>query len=768
MFSCMCDRAKRIFLFLLIFLGLGATVLAQDDTAADQAVLPTLPDISPEQLNAFIKDLEDPAAREQLIQQLTTLAQIKSADSEADNKVQDATGDLLQAISKRVETLKSDFNKLLDRINTFPQAFNWLRHQFADPGTRKVWGKTLFNLVLVLGAGYLAYLFLYLLLWHPRRILARQIPESITVNGLLLLVALLLNVLPILAFATGAYICLGIVDPIQQMRLVALAWMNAAIITRLILAIACVIFVPNMPYLRMLPMEDHSAHYGVAWIRRLAVTLVYGYFALQVALLLGLPTITYSGAVYLLGLLVVILVLVLLWQNRLRVATVIRGSQDPAVHFQGLRHRLAELWFLLAALYVLMLYGLWVLEVDGGFVFLLRATFATLLILIVGYFLWRLSQKVFIHGFRIPFLETHFPGLQRRFNRYIPILRWALQWFIYGLIGVAILQVWGIDAFAWLTSEPGRVLGATAMTILSIVAVSFIIWELVGAWIENYLAKTEQRGENRVHSNRARTLLALAQNALLVVLAVISTLLVLTELGVNIAPLLAGAGVLGVAVGFGSQKLVQDVITGAFILFEDLIAVGDVVNVGDKDGIVEAVSMRNVRLRDLSGVVHTVPYSTITTVSNLTKDFSYYLLDVAIAYREDADQVMELLRQIGSEMQQDSRFMHRILAPLEILGVDAFADSAVIIKARIKTLPIEQWSVGREFNRRMKRRFDEQNIEIPFPHRTLYFGVDKQGQAPSAQISLRSSSSTEVSPTALDKIAESIMPSQYINASDNK
>lgn len=764
----MSDRFRRIFLWLFILLGLGTTVLAQEDPAADPAVLPRLPDISPEQLNAFIKDLEDPVAREQLIQQLTTLARIQSANSEMDSEVQDATGDLLQAISKRVEVFKSYVEQLFDRVNTFPQTLDWLRNQFQDPETRQVWGKMLLNLALVLGAGYFAYFFLYFLLWHPRRILAQQIPEGIMVNGLFLLVALLLNVLPILAFAIVAYVSLGFVDPNQQMRLVALAWINAAIIAHLLIATVRMIFAPNMPRLRMLPIKDHTAHYGVVWARRLAVTSVYGYFALQAALILGLPTIAYSGALYLLGFLIVVLVLILIWQNRTQVATVIRGPQDSSVRFQGLRNRLAEFWFLLAGLYVLMLYGMWVLEVDGGFLFLLRATLATLLILLLGHFLWRLLQRAVICGFSIPSLGTRFPGLQTRFNRYIPVLSWGLRWFIVGLMGVAILQVWGINVLTWLTSEPGLVLIATAVTILSIVVVTFILWELVGAWIEGYLAKTEQRGENRVQSNRARTLLALGQNALLVVLAVVSTLLILTELGVNIAPLLAGAGVLGVAVGFGSQKLVQDVITGAFILFEDLISVGDVVNVGDKGGIVEAVSMRNVRLRDLSGVVHTVPYSAITTVSNLTKDFSYYLLDVAIAYREDADQVMELLSQIGAEMQQDAGFMHLILAPLEILGVDAFADSAVIIKARIKTLPIEQWNVGREFNRRMKKRFDEQDIEIPFPHRTLYFGMDKQGQAPSAQVKLSSNSPDELSPAALEKIAEGVMPNQTINASKNK
>ncbi len=731
----MVDRSKGILLLFVLLLAFGPVSVAQQDSTTDPVAVPKLPDISPDQIDAFVKDLEDPAAREQLIQQLTTLAQIKSANTQG-SEVQDATADLLQAASKRVEVAKSYFKTFLERINALPQTYDWLRKQFEDPKTRQVWGKTLLNLVIILGAGYLAYFLLCLLLWHPRRVLARQTPESKAVSGLLLFVVLLLDILSIVAFAVAAYVTLGFVDPIQQIRLVALAWINGAVITRLLLAIARMVFAPKMPRLRLFPLHDRSAHYGFVWTRRFAFTSVYGYFALQAALLLGLPTITYSGALYLLGLLIALLVLVFIWRNRAPVAQIIRGQQDEQVKFQGFRNRLAQFWFLLAALYVLMLYGIWVLGVDGGFFFLLRATLATLLILIVGHLLWRLLQKVFSRGFHIPWLENYLPGLQTRFNRYIPILRWGVGWLIYGLVAVAILQAWGIDAFAWLSSEPGRVLGATIATILAIVVVSFLIWELAGALIEGYLAKTERRGQNRVQSNRTRTLLALAQNALMVVLAVLSTLLILAQLGVNIAPLLAGAGVLGVAVGFGSQKLVQDVITGAFILFEDLISVGDVVNVGDKDGIVEAVSMRTVRLRNLAGVVHTVPYSAITTVSNLTKDFSYYLLDVAIAYREDADQVMELLSQIGSEMQQDSRFMHRILAPLEILGVDAFADSAVIIKARIKTLPIEQWSVGREFNRRMKKRFDEQNIEIPFPHRTLYFGVDKQGEAPPARLNV--------------------------------
>ena len=228
------------------------------------------------------------------------------------------------------------------------------------------------------------------------------------------------------------------------------------------------------------------------------------------------------------------------------------------------------------------------------------------------------------------------------------------------------------------------------------------------------------------------------RKALLLVLIVIVSLIALSELGIHIGPLLAGAGIIGLAVGFGAQKLVQDVITGVFILLEDSVAVGDVVTVAGIGGLVEDLSIRSIRLRDLSGSVHTVPFSSVSTVTNMTKLYSYYLLDIGVAYRENTDEVAEVCRQIVEQMRAEPEFAPEILEPLEVLGVDQFADSAVIIKARIKTRPIKQWMVGREFNRRMKKRFDELGIEIPFPHHTLYFGVDKEGKAPALQAVLAS------------------------------
>nr|WP_246152217.1 mechanosensitive ion channel domain-containing protein [Roseospira navarrensis] len=252
--------------------------------------------------------------------------------------------------------------------------------------------------------------------------------------------------------------------------------------------------------------------------------------------------------------------------------------------------------------------------------------------------------------------------------------------------------------------------------------------------IQRYLTSTDADGKVVERGQRERTLLPLLRNVLTVFLVVVASLIVLSEIGVDIAPLLAGAGVIGLAIGFGSQKLVQDVISGVFNLLEDTIGVGDVVQVGTHAGVVEAMSIRSIRLRDLSGNLHTIPFSAVDTVTNMTKDFSYYLMEVAVAYRENTDQVTQILREIAAGLQQDDEYGPVILEALEVLGVDGFKNSAVIIKARIKTKPIMQWWVGREFNRRMKHRFDAEGIEIPYPHMTLYFGVDKQGNAPPAHL----------------------------------
>jgi small conductance mechanosensitive channel len=277
------------------------------------------------------------------------------------------------------------------------------------------------------------------------------------------------------------------------------------------------------------------------------------------------------------------------------------------------------------------------------------------------------------------------------------------------------------------------------LKILVIAVLTFILIKVVTKII-NKAFSVKPRHINSETQKRIDTLRRIIRHTLMVVILIIATVMVLGELGVKIGPVLAAAGVAGVALGFGAQHLVKDVISGFFILMDDQIRVGDVVDIAGKAGIVERVNLRITVLRDLGGNVHYIPNGSIDTVTNMTKEYSRYVFEIGVAYREDVDEVIKVVREIDKQMRSDPQYADDILEPIEILGLDKFADSAIIIKARTKTKPIKQWSVGREFNRRMKKRFDEEDIEIPFPHTTLYMGQDKQGSAPPLKVDMEKES----------------------------
>ena len=210
--------------------------------------------------------------------------------------------------------------------------------------------------------------------------------------------------------------------------------------------------------------------------------------------------------------------------------------------------------------------------------------------------------------------------------------------------GIALLEVWGFGTLRWLSSEAGQNLLGHLLIVFAIVVFTIAVWEAISLAIERSISEQDEEGNLRF-SNRTRTLLNIMRNFLAVFFSLIALFLILSELGLNIAPLLAGAGVVGLAIGFGSQKLVQDIITGLFVLLGDTIRIGDVVGVASRVGVVEQMTLRTVVLREYSGNVHTIPYSAIDTVTNYTKDFSYAVFDIGVAYRENVDQVMEVLRE---------------------------------------------------------------------------------------------------------------------------
>lgn len=253
---------------------------------------------------------------------------------------------------------------------------------------------------------------------------------------------------------------------------------------------------------------------------------------------------------------------------------------------------------------------------------------------------------------------------------------------------------------------------------------------MVSALIEHFLRATDRNGTRIERSARMRTLLPLLRNAFLILLVTMVSLITLSELGVNIAPLLAGAGVVGLAIGFGSQTLVKDIITGLFILFEDTVSVGDVVDVGGgHSGTVEAISIRSIRLRDGAGAVHSVPFSAVTTVKNMSKDFSVTLFNITVSNREDPDRIIAALKETGAEVQAQPQFAADILNPLEVLGVDKLSDTGINILAQFKTRPTRQWGVTREFNRLLKKKFDELGISMPTQSMQLVVGQNPHDRA---------------------------------------
>ncbi|MEM6423172.1 MAG: mechanosensitive ion channel domain-containing protein, partial [Pseudomonadota bacterium] len=268
------------------------------------------------------------------------------------------------------------------------------------------------------------------------------------------------------------------------------------------------------------------------------------------------------------------------------------------------------------------------------------------------------------------------------------------------------------------------------ISVVIMILAAFVIWLALSSWIDYRLRPVGYR----LATAREQTLLTLLRNAGTIAIVVITLMFSLSELGIDIAPLIASAGVLGLAIGFGAQKMVQDIITGIFIQFENAINVGDVITVGGTTGTVEKLTIRSVSLRDLEGVFHVIPFSSVDMVSNYMRGFAYHVADLGIAYREDIDEAKALMERCFAEMRQDPDWRFKIAGDFEWFGVQSLGDSAVVLRGRIKTTPGQQWGVGRQYNERLKKACDEAGIEIPFPHMTIWMGEGKDGAAPALRL----------------------------------
>ena len=712
---------------LFVVLLLSGPIFAQA-----QQVAPA-PAVSVQELEDLAAVMEDEAAREQLLARIRALI-ATGKNTQATPPVESASAELIATLSENVRETGRQLGAAADVLLDVPVIFAWVRDQAANPKSRQRWFELILKVALILLAGGVAERLVRLGLGRPRRTLEERDADSLWVRLPLLAGRTVLDLVPLAAFAAAAYAVAPMVRSTPQVQVMALTLINAYLIVRTVLAVARMLLAPAVTTLRILPLTDVTANYLFIWIRRLVGFSVFGFFLAEAALLLGLPAGGHAGLLGLLGLVITGLAVVFLLQNRAPVAAWIRG-EGSAKGAGGLRDRFADIWHVPAVIYVAVVFGVWVLGIEGGFQYLARATAVTAVILVAARLIMTGLDRLLERGFAFrQELRDRFPSLEERANRYLPALRLLLRWAVGLTAALALLETWGVDALAWLDTPLGKQLAESAFSIVAVVVLALIFWEAVNTGVERYLTRTDAEGNVVERSARIRTLLPLFRKVVFTILAVMVSLIVLSELGINIGPLLAGAGVIGLAVGFGAQTLVKDVITGLFILVEDTIAVGDYVEVGGHEGDVESLSIRTIRLRDPAGSVHTVPFSDVGTVLNYTKDFSNVVLNIGIAYRENVDEVMKVIEDLGREMAEDPTLGADIITPLVAQGVQSLDDSAVIVRAKMRVTAGTQWGMKREFNRRLKNRFDELGIEIPFPQTAITFGEDKQGDAVAGRI----------------------------------
>ncbi|KRR10753.1 mechanosensitive ion channel domain-containing protein [Bradyrhizobium valentinum] len=555
---------------------------------------------------------------------------------------------------------------------------------------------------------------------HRRRLSLARTWQSL-VRLPFVLGRLVLELLPVLVFIGIATMLLGTgIGDLSTTRLVILAVVNAYALSR---ALICVVRALAGPF-GLFRVRAETAAYIEIWARRIVTVAVSGIAFANVALLLGLHRAGYAAVLRLVMLVVHLFVVVVILQCRRQVADAIRAPAGRDGAAARIRNRVAGLWHYLAIALDLALWAVWALNIRNGYSLLLQYFVGTVAVVLIVRLATILVLSLIDRGFRIsPDLLRRFPGLETRANRYLPLLRNIVSTVISFIGFVALLEVWGINAIVWFYGgQIGSRLLSAVVTVGIAALAAAAIWEVSNALLDRKITALSRDG-HYVRAARLRTFQPMLRTALLCVIVAVVGLTALSEIGVNVAPLLAGAGIVGIAIGFGSQKLVQDLITGLFLLLENTVQVGDNVTLSGLSGTVENVSIRTLRLRSGDGSVHIVPFSAVTTITNSSRGAGNAAVSVNVSYKEDTDRAGQILQDIVAEMRRDAEFQHLIRGDLELWGVDKVDGSMASIVGQIRCTDAGRWPVQREFNRRMKRRFQECGVEIAPTAQTILMQV---------------------------------------------
>jgi small-conductance mechanosensitive channel len=499
------------------------------------------------------------------------------------------------------------------------------------------------------------------------------------------------------------------------------------------------IFAPKAASLRLFPMEDRDAYFMYNWFVR--ILLIGGIFAgagilfdnFSVSRQLYLMMQSFAGAVVILSLVVMI------WQSRKRLSqAIMTGDVDQGAQVGSLRAAFARSWHFFAILYVLVVGGIWVGKVlnqeNVTLVNLIISIFLIPIFIGVDQWVQRLlkiasgesRETIDLSGEELPEADEHHEAAGKMdIAHYVPLIRRFFRFFLVAFLFFISLRLWGIDL------SIGRVFTRGALSIVVVVLLSFIFWQLIKARIDQKLMEEmpdedEEAEEGGAGGSRMGTLLVLLRKFVLSVMFVIVALIILASLGVNIGPLIAGAGVIGLAIGFGAQTLVKDIIAGVFFLIDDAFRVGDFIETGGTTGSVEHISLRSLRLRNPRGPVHTIPFGSMGTVTNMSRDYIITKLDFRVRYDTNVDKVRKIIKRINSVIAEDPEMGPNLLDKIKSQGVRELDDSAMIMRLKFKSIPGKQFVIRREVYRMMQEAFRENGIEFAHRNVTVYMPPDEE------------------------------------------
>lgn len=666
---------------------------------------------------------------------------------------------LLLTVSEQIGDVSHEIAGMARSLTHFPAFYYWILRTANDPYSYNLLLDIAWKLAVVFGCAFVAEWLIFRLIRRPLTFLEAHVPKTVRVTVPAAVVGepppsatdlapeadlhqrrlslarlwhslvrlpfvlgrLVLELLPVLVFVGVATAVLGTgIGDLSTTRLVILAVVNAYALSRVMI---CIVRALAGPF-GLFRVRAETAAYIEIWARRIVTVAVSGIAFANVALLLGLHRGGYLALLRMVMLIVHLFIVVIILQCRRQVADAIRAPAGRQGLAARARNRIAGLWHYLAIVLDLALWAVWALNIRNGYSLLLQYFVGTIAVGLITRLATIVVLSLIDRGFKIsPELLHRFPGLETRANRYLPLLRNVVSTII-GFMGlVAMLEVWGVDAIVWFYGgQIGSRLISAVVTIGIAALAAAAIWEVANALMDRQVNVLSREG-HYARAARLRTFQPMLRTALLCLIVTVVGLTALSEIGVNVAPLLAGAGIVGIAIGFGSQKLVQDLITGLFLLLENTVQVGDNVTVSGLSGTVENVSIRTIRLRAGDGAVHIVPFSAVTTLTNASRGVGNAAVSVNVAYKEDTDRAGQILKEIVAEMRREGEYRHVMLGDLELWGVDKVDGALALIVGQIRCTDNGRWPVQREFNRRMKRRFQECGIEIAPASQTILMQI---------------------------------------------